>query len=127
MKKPHKEFIDVGRVESEIYEPSEEVLEAFADAQRFATSKELFSDESVKSPFHNDHHSDVSGEEAIGGFSTTTDDDLVDEMGEAAGLRYADDEPLHTPEKIEERDRHRWEMDPASSEDYQQRVNHEGE
>ncbi|MEW6126273.1 MAG: DUF6335 family protein [Acidobacteriota bacterium] len=126
MKKPNQEFIDVGRVESEIYEPSEEVLEEFAEVQRFATNKELFTDESVKGHAA-EHHQDESGEEAIGGFITTTDDDLVDEMGEAAGLSYADDEPLHTPEKIEERDRHRWELDPASSEDYQQRVNHEGE
>jgi hypothetical protein len=124
MKKQTRHFIDAGTAESEIYEPSEEVLEAFAEVQRFG---DRFNDESSLVHPTDERHQVERGEEAIGGFFTTTDDDLVDEMGEAAGLTYADDEPLHTPEKIEARDRKRWELDPASSEDYRRRVNHEGE
>jgi len=52
---------------------------------------------------------------------------VVEELGEAVGLRYQDNEPLHTEEKLQERDRNRWELDPASSEDYFNRVNKEGE
>ena len=126
-------FIDAGRAESEIYEPDAEVSEEFAAAQKLVSHKDQVRSEGLFELTPSTRESASSneiyrvGEEAIGGFNTTTDDDLVDEMGEAAGLVYQDDEPLHTTEKIEERDRHRWELDPASSEDYQQRVNHEGE
>ena len=61
------------------------------------------------------------GEESVGGGNPTPDQDIVDEIGEAVGLQYQDNEPLHTTEKVEERDRHRWELDPASSEDYRDR------
>jgi hypothetical protein len=57
------------------------------------------------------------GEETVGGMAPTPDQDNVDEMGEAFGLSYEDDEPLHTGEKIEARDEHRWELDPASAEE----------
>ena len=55
------------------------------------------------------------GEEAVGGSVATPDQDIVDELGEAAGLTYADDEPLQGEEKIRERDRNRWELNPASA------------
>ncbi len=57
------------------------------------------------------------GEETVGGMAPTPDQDVVEEMGEAFGLSYEDDEPLRTGEKIEARDRHRWELDPASAEE----------
>ena len=41
--------------------------------------------------------------------------DIVYEIGAAAGLTYRDDEPLDSDKKILDRDRHRWELDPASS------------
>jgi hypothetical protein len=53
----------------------------------------------------------------VGGSAPTPDQDQVDEIGEAAGLTYEDDEPLHTSDKLEERDRHRWELNPESAED----------
>ena len=42
------------------------------------------------------------------------------------GVDYQDSEELKGAEKIEERDRHRWELDPASSEDYQERNREDG-
>jgi len=57
------------------------------------------------------------GEETVGGAAPTPDQDVVDELGEALGITYEDDEPLHTEEKLEERDRHRWELDPESAEE----------
>ena len=41
----------------------------------------------------------------------------VDQLGEAVGLVYQDEEPLNTIAKIEERDDNRWSMNPASAED----------
>lgn len=64
-----------------------------------------------------------SGEEAVGGSSPTPDQDNVDEIGEALGVSYQPDEPLHTTEKIERRDDDRWELNPASSEDFAERKN----
>lgn len=61
-----------------------------------------------------------SGEEAVGGSSPTPDQDNVDEVGEAAGLTFQDTEEIRG-EKINERDDRRWELDPASSEDYEER------
>ena len=46
----------------------------------------------------------------------------VDEIGEAMGVAYADGEELKVGEKEEGRDKHRWELDPASSEDYVDRT-----
>jgi hypothetical protein len=58
------------------------------------------------------------GDEAPGGDNPTPDQDRVDDIGRALGVQYADNEELKGAEKIEERDRHRWELDPASSEDW---------
>ena len=38
------------------------------------------------------------------------------------GLTYEDAEPLHTDEKVAMRDANRWELNPASSEDYEERL-----
>lgn len=62
-----------------------------------------------------------SGEETVGGSVSTPDQDVVDEIGEAVGVTYAEGEPLRVGEKEQERDEHRWELDPASSEDFAQR------
>lgn len=55
------------------------------------------------------------GEETVGGSVPTPDQDIVDQLGEAAGLTYEDDEPLGGEDKILERDRNRWELDPESA------------
>ncbi len=59
----------------------------------------------------------TAGEEAVGGSAPTPDQDVVDELGAAAGLSYRDDEPLNSDAKILDRDRNRWELNPASAED----------
>jgi Family of unknown function (DUF6335) len=61
------------------------------------------------------------GDEAPGGDNPTPDQDRVDDIGKALGVEYQDNEELKAADKIAERDRHRWELDPASSEDYQDR------
>ena len=62
-----------------------------------------------------------SGDEAPGGDNPTPDQDIVDEFGRALGLEYQDREELRAGDKVVERDKHRWELDPASSEDYRAR------
>lgn len=63
-----------------------------------------------------------TGDEAPGGDMPTPDQAVVAEIGTAIGLEYADNEELKAVDKIEQRDRHRWELDPASSEDYEERA-----
>ena len=59
-----------------------------------------------------------AGEEAPGGDNPTPDQDIVEDIGKALGVTYNDNEELQGANKLEERDKHRWELDPASSEDY---------
>lgn len=59
----------------------------------------------------------VAGEETVGGSAPTPDQDVVDELGAAAGLTYDDDEPLNSDAKVLDRDRNRWELNPASAQD----------
>ncbi len=58
------------------------------------------------------------GDEAPGGDNPTPDQDRVDDIGKALGIRYRTDEELKGGEEVAERDRKRWELDPASSEDW---------
>ena len=59
------------------------------------------------------------GDEAPGGDNPTPDQDIVDEIGRAVGIEYDDDEELQGGEEVAERDRHRWELDPASKEEFE--------
>ena len=61
------------------------------------------------------------GDEAPGGDNPTPDQDIVDDIGKALGVEYQDNEELKGADKIAERDKHRWELDPASSDDYKDR------
>ena len=63
----------------------------------------------------------------MGGSTATPGRNDLDAIGEAVGVTYADGEELKVGEKEERRDRHRWELDPASSEDYEDRTKDEGE
>jgi hypothetical protein len=61
------------------------------------------------------------GDEAPGGDNPTPDQDIVDDIGKAVGVQYEDNEELKGEEKILKRDRNRWELDPASSDDWDDR------
>ena len=61
------------------------------------------------------------GDETPGGDNPTPDQDVVDDIGKAVGVQYDDNEELKGEAKITKRDKHRWELDPASSEDYEDR------
>ena len=131
----HGEFVDAGRAETEIFEPDPAIAEVFESEKHghgARTGSRQMQQEILAQhgfdrelgggdPDVNAEDANFVGEEAVGGANPTPDQDIVDEIGQAVGLQYQDNEELHTTEKVEERDRHRWELDPASSEDYQER------
>jgi hypothetical protein len=61
------------------------------------------------------------GDEAPGGDNPTPDQDLVDDIGRAVGIEYQDNEELKGEAKVSKRDKNRWELDPASSDDWDER------
>lgn len=61
------------------------------------------------------------GEEAPGGGNPTPDQDIVEDIGRAVGLTYEDNEPLQVDDKLRKRDQDRWELNPASAEDFHDR------
>jgi hypothetical protein len=109
------------------YTEDEEIEADFAERQQLAVGGRRVLEEEL-----DEHHSqsptlsggdldadwqsaNQAGEETVGGSVSTPDQDRVDELGEAAGLTYQDDEPLGGEDKILERDRKRWELDPESA------------
>ena len=61
------------------------------------------------------------GDEAPGGDNPTSDQDIVDDIAKALGVQYEDNEELKGEKKTSDRDKKRWELDPASSDDYDER------
>jgi len=141
--KKENQFIDADRLldsyEAKIYDPSlsPEVLEEFVDAAKLNSGSQLLMKElreyHATSPELSGGDIDAAwdradvGEETVGGSSPTPDQDVVDQLGEAVGLTYEDNEPLDIERKLAKRDDRRWELDPASSEGYVMRISHEGE
>ncbi len=112
--------------ESAHYTEDKDVKEDFAERQNLAASGREELEEEL-----DEYHSlspDISagdvdaswqtaiatGEEALGGTVPTPDQDIVDNLGKAAGLTYDDDELLNSDKKVLDRDRNRWELNPAS-------------
>lgn len=62
----------------------------------------------------------VGGEEAVGGLTPTPEQNVTQEMEQAVGVEGAQKEPVQVTNKLERRDEQRWELDPKSSEDYQE-------
>ncbi|MBD2493422.1 DUF6335 family protein [Nostoc sp. FACHB-280] len=64
---------------------------------------------------------DTVGDEAVGGTVAVPEQDVTEEIEAAVGLEMSDRTSLHTNDILEQRDDRRWELDPQSSEDYQER------
>ncbi|MCF4967739.1 DUF6335 family protein [Nostoc sp. CMAA1605] len=64
---------------------------------------------------------DSVGEEAVGGTAPTPDQNVTEDIEAAVGLAMDDNELLHTQDILERRDDARWELNPTSAEDYQER------
>ncbi|MGA7613882.1 MAG: DUF6335 family protein [Thermoanaerobaculia bacterium] len=63
-----------------------------------------------------------AGDETVSGSMPTPGQNDVEEMGTGMGVTYQSNEELEPGEKERKRDRKRWELDPASSDDYQDRA-----
>jgi len=124
-KRDKEEFVDLGRLESEIYEPDPEIKEEFAAAANLGGTRESLRPgllQPVETNVDGYAHGlepleSAVGEESVGGGNPTPDQDVVEELGEAVGLTYEDNEPLGGEAKLRSRDEHRWELNPASSEE----------
>ncbi len=68
----------------------------------------------------------ATGDESPGGDNPTPGQDAVDEFGQALGVGYSAEEELRGPDRIADRDRHRWELNPSSAEDIADRARLEG-
>ncbi len=60
------------------------------------------------------YRAEVNGDEAVGGSTAVPSQNDTEELADAVGIVVDDDTPLDTEEMLEERDRDRWELDPAS-------------
>ena len=117
------------------YASNDEVRAEFSEAQQLAAGRDLLArrmrEHTSESPKLSAGDVDAAwekadvGEETVGGSNPTPDQDIVSEVGTAVGLPYADDEPLRIGDKEAARDEERWELDPASAEDYAERVKEE--
>jgi hypothetical protein len=63
-----------------------------------------------------------AGDETVGASSPTPDQSVVDDIGAALGITYREGEELYLVDKERARDAHRWELDPASSDDFIDRM-----
>ena len=66
------------------------------------------------------YQAEVVGEEAIGGQTPTPDQNVTEEILQATGIDVADGEIVQVKEKLDLRDRLRWELKPESAEDYEE-------
>jgi Family of unknown function (DUF6335) len=64
------------------------------------------------------YRAEVNGDEAVGGSTAVASQNDTEELAEAVGIEVDDDTPLDTEEMLQERDRNRWELDPASATDH---------
>jgi hypothetical protein len=132
MKKQKKEPPHQSPAGSARYATEEEVRREFHEVQRLASGREQLrrklSEHRPAGPELSAGDLDAAwdqadiGEETVGGANPTPDQDIVADLGKSVGLPQAEDEPLNIDKKLEKRDSDRWELDPASSEDYPQRA-----
>jgi hypothetical protein len=60
---------------------------------------------------------DSTGEESVAGSQSTPDQSDVEANAHAMGIDFQDNQPLDLVEKLEKRDRDRWELDEDSKEE----------
>ncbi len=84
-------------------------LEDLAGSDSSATGGDIDTDQYL---------AEVSGEEAVGGTTSTPEQNIVDDLARSAGVEIDDKRTLHISEMVEKRDDQRWELDAESAEDY---------
>ncbi len=102
-------------------EPSQEITESYGTGIHEASSANIGNATLAGGDIDaNIAEADAVGDEAVGGTAPTPDQDIVDDLGKAVGLEMSDRAFLRTTEILEDRDDRRWELDPMSSEDYEE-------
>ena len=61
------------------------------------------------------YRAEVNGDEAVGGTTAVPSQNDTEELATAVGVTIKDGSPLAIEEMMEDRDRDRWELDPASA------------
>ncbi|NJR31597.1 MAG: hypothetical protein HC778_00385 [Chamaesiphon sp. CSU_1_12] len=64
------------------------------------------------------YRASVSGEEAVGGSASVPGQNDPEDMAIAVGISLPDGTPLNVQDMMEDRDEDRWELDPASAQDW---------
>lgn len=68
------------------------------------------------------YQAEVVGEEAVGGQNPTPDQNVTEDLLHSMGISSREGYSLESIEQLAQRDRGRWELDPNSSEDYEERL-----
>jgi len=117
--------LDAGTAERPLFVTDPEVQRDLQEASRLKASRQKPAQPRRSSLSGGDvdavTEEDGAGEQAVGGSVGTPDQDIVENLGRAAGMTYQDDEELNPVEKVKKRDRKRWELNPSSAEDYEER------
>jgi hypothetical protein len=122
------DLVDSDAAEMSKFTRDEDILEDFSERQQVTSGTEqiieTLKDYTGESPDLTGEDIDArweggdqSGEESVGGSVAVPEQNDVEDLGEALGIEYNDFESLNTEEKIDARDVHRWELDPASADD----------
>lgn len=127
LEQPDRETVrDAGQITTSNEPPDPEVKEEFGDLQRQVRSGSRPLAEE-RSPGARDGDLDAAwdgsdvDDDGGDGSAPTPDQNAVDDLGEEVGLTFRDNESVDGPGKVARRDRERWELEPASSEDYSER------
>ncbi|MEB3249676.1 MAG: DUF6335 family protein [Microcystaceae cyanobacterium] len=67
------------------------------------------------------YQAEVVGEEAVGGDNPTPDQNVTEDLLVSMGIPSTDGRDIQTLPRMTGRDRHRWELEPDSAEDYEER------
>src|SRR5574340_21193 len=115
MKKDKDKVIDAGRAERPKDPVDPEVEREFDEAQKLAGSgpnqlARTLPEYHPRTPELSGGDIDADwdgadvGEETVGGQNPTPDQDIAEEVANAVGINYQDNEPLRGADKLEERD-----------------------
>ena len=114
---------DAGSAERPVYVTDPEVQQELEEAGRVGPHPlNSFEGSGAATPPALDPTTDPTAEEEPSGIvPEAVEQNFVDDFGKAIGVTYQDNEVLDPLEKLQKRDRKRWELNPSSAEDFKDR------
>jgi uncharacterized protein DUF6335 len=114
---------DAGTAERPVYVTDPEVQQELDEAGRVGPHPlNSVASSGVATPPALDPTTDPTAEEEPSGIvPEAVEQNFVDDFGKAIGVTYQDNEVLDPLEKLQKRDRKRWELNPSSAEDFKDR------